>query len=254
MVGEIGRPGSYPLTRRMTVLDAIAMAGGFKDFAKTKKIYMLRQRQWHRAALAVQLQRSDQGQEPAAEYRAAAPGHDCCPVTGGEDDPSFRAAPDRRDNSVLYVCLGPDRHRRRYGHHASCSTGATAGLHLSRHDAIVGFPDRIDREQQHHIGVNAGFAFDSNGYPNRHGSQSRWLTNLGGQHPDPAIPAKVCVEPRRTAEGCRLTQQTRSRRTGNTNLVLPRRRAAGFIWQFARAGKCWRTTATSIRLIHSPAF
>ncbi len=42
IVGEIGHPGSFPLTRRMTVLDAIAMAGGFKDFAKTKKIYVLR--------------------------------------------------------------------------------------------------------------------------------------------------------------------------------------------------------------------
>jgi polysaccharide export outer membrane protein len=42
LVGEIGKPGSYPLTRRMTVLDAIAMAGGFKDFAKTKKVYILR--------------------------------------------------------------------------------------------------------------------------------------------------------------------------------------------------------------------
>src|SRR5664279_4497523 len=42
VVGEVGRPGYFPLTRRMTVLDAIAMAGGFKDFAKTKKIYVLR--------------------------------------------------------------------------------------------------------------------------------------------------------------------------------------------------------------------
>jgi len=42
IVGEIARPGYYPLTRRMTVLDAIAMAGGFKDFAKTKKVYVLR--------------------------------------------------------------------------------------------------------------------------------------------------------------------------------------------------------------------
>ena len=42
IVGEVGRPGYFPLTRRMTVLDAIAMAGGFKDFAKTKKIYVLR--------------------------------------------------------------------------------------------------------------------------------------------------------------------------------------------------------------------
>lgn len=42
IVGEIGRPGYYPLTRRMTVLDAVAMAGGFKDFAKVKKVYVLR--------------------------------------------------------------------------------------------------------------------------------------------------------------------------------------------------------------------
>jgi polysaccharide export outer membrane protein len=42
MVGEISKPGYYPLTRRMTVLDAIALAGGFKDFAKTKKVYVLR--------------------------------------------------------------------------------------------------------------------------------------------------------------------------------------------------------------------
>jgi polysaccharide export outer membrane protein len=42
MVGEISKPGYYPLTRRMTVLDAIALAGGFKDFAKTKKVYILR--------------------------------------------------------------------------------------------------------------------------------------------------------------------------------------------------------------------
>jgi polysaccharide export outer membrane protein len=42
VVGEVLKPGYYPLTRRMTVLDAIAMAGGFRDFAKDKKIYVLR--------------------------------------------------------------------------------------------------------------------------------------------------------------------------------------------------------------------
>jgi len=42
VVGEVNHPGYFPLTRRMTVLDAIALAGGFKDFAKTKKIYVLR--------------------------------------------------------------------------------------------------------------------------------------------------------------------------------------------------------------------
>jgi polysaccharide export outer membrane protein len=42
IVGEVNHPGYFPLTRRMTVLDAIAMAGGFRDFAKSKKIYVLR--------------------------------------------------------------------------------------------------------------------------------------------------------------------------------------------------------------------
>ena len=42
IVGEVNHPGYFPLTRRMTVLDAVAMAGGFKDFAKTKKVYVLR--------------------------------------------------------------------------------------------------------------------------------------------------------------------------------------------------------------------
>ena len=42
IVGEIARPGSYSLTRSMTVLDAIALGGGLRDFAKAKSIYVLR--------------------------------------------------------------------------------------------------------------------------------------------------------------------------------------------------------------------
>lgn len=42
VVGEVNRTGSYPLTEAMTVLDAIAQSGGFKDFAKETKIYVLR--------------------------------------------------------------------------------------------------------------------------------------------------------------------------------------------------------------------
>lgn len=42
IVGNAMKPGYYPLTRRMTVLDAIALAGGFRDFAKEKAIYVLR--------------------------------------------------------------------------------------------------------------------------------------------------------------------------------------------------------------------
>jgi polysaccharide export outer membrane protein len=42
VVGQVLRPGYYPLTRRMTVLDAIALSGGFQPFAKQKKVYVLR--------------------------------------------------------------------------------------------------------------------------------------------------------------------------------------------------------------------
>ncbi len=42
VLGQVNKPGSFPLTGKTTVLDAIALAGGFKDFAKTKKIYVLR--------------------------------------------------------------------------------------------------------------------------------------------------------------------------------------------------------------------
>jgi polysaccharide export outer membrane protein len=43
ILGMVGRPGSYPISNSATVLDAIALAGGFRDFAKQKAIYILRQ-------------------------------------------------------------------------------------------------------------------------------------------------------------------------------------------------------------------
>jgi polysaccharide export outer membrane protein len=43
ILGMVVKPGSYPLTNSATVLDAIAVAGGFRDFAKKKSIYVLRQ-------------------------------------------------------------------------------------------------------------------------------------------------------------------------------------------------------------------
>ena len=42
VLGEVLKPGSYPLATPTTVLDALAVAGGFRDFAKVKKIYILR--------------------------------------------------------------------------------------------------------------------------------------------------------------------------------------------------------------------
>src|SRR5579863_9723871 len=42
IVGMVAKPGEYPLSQSMTVLDAISVAGGFRDFAKETKIYVLR--------------------------------------------------------------------------------------------------------------------------------------------------------------------------------------------------------------------
>jgi polysaccharide export outer membrane protein len=43
ILGQVAKPGSYSLTLAPTVVDAIALAGGPKDFAKQKAIYILRQ-------------------------------------------------------------------------------------------------------------------------------------------------------------------------------------------------------------------
>jgi len=43
ILGMVNKPGSYVLAGSMTVLDALALAGGFRDFAKQKSIYVLRQ-------------------------------------------------------------------------------------------------------------------------------------------------------------------------------------------------------------------
>ena len=42
ILGKVAKPGSYPLGKPTTVLEAIAIAGGFLDFAKQSKIYIIR--------------------------------------------------------------------------------------------------------------------------------------------------------------------------------------------------------------------
>jgi len=42
VIGEVNAPGTHPITRQTTVIEALALAGGFKDFAKTKNIKILR--------------------------------------------------------------------------------------------------------------------------------------------------------------------------------------------------------------------
>jgi polysaccharide export outer membrane protein len=42
LLGEVGKRGPIDMTSGMTLLDAIASAGGLSDYANVKKIYILR--------------------------------------------------------------------------------------------------------------------------------------------------------------------------------------------------------------------
>jgi polysaccharide biosynthesis/export protein len=42
VTGEVTRPGAFPLLPNMTVLQALSGSGGFTQFARSKKIYILR--------------------------------------------------------------------------------------------------------------------------------------------------------------------------------------------------------------------
>jgi polysaccharide export outer membrane protein len=45
VVGQMMKPGEFPLSGHMTVLKALALAGGFKDFAKPDSIVVVREDQ-----------------------------------------------------------------------------------------------------------------------------------------------------------------------------------------------------------------
>jgi polysaccharide biosynthesis/export protein len=45
ITGEVARPGVYPLVVPVTILEALTNAGGFREFANTKKITVLRRGQ-----------------------------------------------------------------------------------------------------------------------------------------------------------------------------------------------------------------
>jgi len=43
VVGEVNKPGEFPLVGRTTVMQALALAGGFREYAKTEEVKLLRQ-------------------------------------------------------------------------------------------------------------------------------------------------------------------------------------------------------------------
>lgn len=43
VIGQVATPGGFPLTGQITVLQGLALAGGFREFAKTDRILVVRQ-------------------------------------------------------------------------------------------------------------------------------------------------------------------------------------------------------------------
>ncbi len=62
LIGEVGRPGAFAMLPNMTVLQALSTAGGFSQFAKVKKMYVLR------------IENGKQTKIPV-DYKAALSGH-----------------------------------------------------------------------------------------------------------------------------------------------------------------------------------
>jgi polysaccharide export outer membrane protein len=51
VLGEVARPGAFPMLPNMTVLQALSTAGGFSQFAKLSAIYVLRTENGHQVTL-----------------------------------------------------------------------------------------------------------------------------------------------------------------------------------------------------------
>jgi len=55
--GEVANPGSFPIYGKMTVFEAITLAGGFTEVANTSKIKILRHEQGRKIALEADMSR-----------------------------------------------------------------------------------------------------------------------------------------------------------------------------------------------------
>ena len=51
VIGEVTTSGAFPLTGRITVLQALALAGGFREFAKRERIVVIRETRGERRAI-----------------------------------------------------------------------------------------------------------------------------------------------------------------------------------------------------------
>jgi polysaccharide export outer membrane protein len=69
VVGQTVRPGEFALAGRMTVLKALALAGGFKEFARPESIVIIREDQ---TVLAFNYKRVADGKDVSQNVELAA--------------------------------------------------------------------------------------------------------------------------------------------------------------------------------------
>ncbi len=69
ITGEVQRPGAYPLIEAMNVVQLVARSGGLTDFAKQKKVYVLRAA--NSARVNVNYQKVLKGQAPEQNVELA---------------------------------------------------------------------------------------------------------------------------------------------------------------------------------------
>jgi polysaccharide export outer membrane protein len=63
VIGQVGKPGEFPLTGPITLLQALALAGGFKDFAKTESIVIIRTERGAQTVLPVNYKKLEAGKD-----------------------------------------------------------------------------------------------------------------------------------------------------------------------------------------------
>jgi polysaccharide export outer membrane protein len=63
IIGEIVNPGEYPLTKPMTILQALSVAGGFTEWAKKDKVKVIRTENGKREVLIFNYENAAKGKE-----------------------------------------------------------------------------------------------------------------------------------------------------------------------------------------------
>jgi len=74
VVGNVARAGQFPLGSRLTVLQALAIAGGFGEYAKTDSIVVIRDENGTQTVIPVNYKKLESGRDLASQNVALKPG------------------------------------------------------------------------------------------------------------------------------------------------------------------------------------